>query len=51
MDRRSFLKGAAVTASAAVPFTALIERTARRITKGGIRRGHTAGYGPLFPTI
>jgi secreted PhoX family phosphatase len=47
MDRRSFLKGAAVGAVAAVPFHALI---ARAEDKPGVRRGHTAGYGPLFET-
>ncbi|MGH9222062.1 MAG: alkaline phosphatase PhoX [Vicinamibacterales bacterium] len=50
MDRRSFLKHAAVTAGAAVPFTAFIQRSSAQSHKGGIRRGHTAGYGPLFPT-
>jgi secreted PhoX family phosphatase len=51
MDRRSFLKNAALTATAAVPFTALNLRTANAQThKGGVRRGHTAGYGPLFAT-
>ena len=50
MDRRSFLKRAAVTAGAAVPFTAFIQRTAAQDHQGGLRRGHTAGYGPLFPT-
>jgi secreted PhoX family phosphatase len=51
MDRRSFLKRAAVTAGAAVPFTAFIHRTAAQSHQGGVRRGHTAGYGPLFPTL
>jgi hypothetical protein len=51
MDRRSFLKGAAVSATAAIPFTALIARTAAQAHPGGVRRGHTAGYGPLFPTV
>jgi secreted PhoX family phosphatase len=51
MDRRSFLKNAAVTATAAVPFTALIQRTiSAQDHQGGVRRGHTEGYGPLFPT-
>ena len=51
MDRRSFLKRAAVTAGAAVPFAAFIQRTAgAQDHKGGVRRGHTVGYGPLFPT-
>ncbi|HEX6161931.1 MAG TPA: alkaline phosphatase PhoX, partial [Vicinamibacterales bacterium] len=51
MDRRSFLKSAAITASAAVPFTAFIARAQAQDHKGGVRRGHTAGYGPLFPTL
>jgi secreted PhoX family phosphatase len=52
MDRRSFLKRAAVTAGAAVPFTAFIQRTAgAQDHQGGVRRGHTGGYGPLFPTV
>jgi secreted PhoX family phosphatase len=46
MDRRSFLKSAATAAAAAVPFRALLARA----QDGGIRRGQTAGYGPLFPT-
>jgi secreted PhoX family phosphatase len=50
MDRRSFLKGAAVSATAAIPFNALLARTAAQGHPGGVRRGHTAGYGPLFPT-
>lgn len=50
MDRRSFLKGAAVAgAAAAVPFTALLARAQEPAHRGGVRRGHTAGYGPLFP--
>ena len=36
---------------AAVPFTAFIQRTSAQGHKGGVRRGHTAGYGPLFPSI
>jgi uncharacterized protein len=52
MDRRSFLKGtAAAGAVAAVPFTALDTRAQEPTHQGGIRRGHTAGYGPLFPTL
>jgi secreted PhoX family phosphatase len=52
MNRRSFLKNAAVTATAAIPFTALVERTiTAQDHQGGVRRGHTAGYGPLFPTL
>ena len=51
MDRRSFMKSAAVGAVAAVPFTALVARlNAAQDHRGGVRRGHTAGYGPLFPT-
>ena len=51
MDRRSFLRSAAITATAAVPFTAFNLRAANAQThKGGVRRGQTAGYGPLFPT-
>jgi uncharacterized protein len=49
MNRRSFLKNAAVAgAGAAVPFTALVARAQE--PKPGVRRGHTAGYGPLFET-
>jgi secreted PhoX family phosphatase len=52
MDRRSFLKNAAVTATAAVPFTAFMQRgLAAQDHQGGVRRGHTAGYGPLFETL
>lgn len=51
MDRRSFMKSAAAGAAVAVPFTALIARlSAAQDHRGGVRRGHTAGYGPLFPT-
>jgi secreted PhoX family phosphatase len=52
MDRRSFLKGAgtAVAGAAAIPLSALVARAQDPTHKGGIRRGHTAGYGPLFPT-
>jgi secreted PhoX family phosphatase len=49
MDRRSFLKGA-VAGTAAIPFTAFIARTSAQDRRGGVRRGQTAGYGPLFPT-
>jgi uncharacterized protein len=49
MDRRSFLKGAA-TAVAAVPLGALLARAQEPSHRGGLRRGQTAGYGPLFPT-
>ena len=52
MDRRSFLKSAALTATAAVPFTAFMQRAAgAQGHPGGVRRGHTVGYGPLFQTI
>jgi hypothetical protein len=51
MDRRSFLKSAAATATAAVPFTAFIQRAGAQDHRGGLQRGHTAGYGPLFPTL
>jgi hypothetical protein len=52
MNRRSFLKNAAVTATAAIPFTALVERTlAAQDRQEGLRRGQTAGYGPLVPTL
>ena len=52
MDRRSFLKRAATAgATAAIPFTALVARAQEPSHRGGIRRGHTAGYGPLFPTM
>ena len=48
MDRRSFLKHAGIVAgAAAIPFTALNARTAS--PSHAVRRGHTAGYGPLFP--
>jgi uncharacterized protein len=51
MNRRSFLKGAASAgAVAAIPFTALVARAQDPSHRGGVRRGHTAGYGPLFPT-
>ncbi len=50
MDRRSFLKRAAATAAAAVPFNALLARAQDPSHQGGIRRGQTPGYGPLFPT-
>ena len=52
MDRRAFLKNAALTATAAVPFTAFMQRAATaQGHPGGVRRGHTAGYGPLFETL
>ena len=46
MDRRSFLKST-VAGAAAVPFGALARA---QESKPGIRRGQTAGYGPLFET-
>ena len=49
MNRRSFLRGAAMGA-AAVPFHALMARAQEPSHQGGVRRGHTAGYGPLFET-
>jgi secreted PhoX family phosphatase len=53
MDRRSFLKGAGATiaGAAAIPLSALVARAQDPSHQGGIRRGHTAGYGPLFPTL
>jgi secreted PhoX family phosphatase len=51
MDRRAFLKGAGTVAgAAAIPLSALVARAQEPSHRGGIRRGHTAGYGPLFPT-
>jgi uncharacterized protein len=52
MDRRSFLKGAGTTiaGAAAIPLSALVARAQDPTHKGGVRRGHTAGYGPLFAT-
>ena len=47
MHRRSFLKSAAVTAGAALPFHALLARVSAD-SSTGVRRGHTEGYGPLF---
>ena len=44
MDRRSFLKGAAATAAAAVPLTAFMARLEAKSTPQGV------GYGPLIPT-
>jgi uncharacterized protein len=52
MNRRSFLKGAGTLAGAAVvPLSALVARAQEPSHQGGIRRGHTQGYGPLFPTL
>jgi secreted PhoX family phosphatase len=50
MDRRSFLRGAVATAAAAAPLRALLAR-AENQSQGGVRRGHSAGYGPLFETL
>ena len=50
MDRRSFIKGAGTIAGvAAIPLSALVAR-AQDQSPRGVARGHTAGYGPLFPT-
>jgi secreted PhoX family phosphatase len=43
MDRRSFLKSAAATAAAAVPFTAFIARAEAKVKPLGV------GYGPIGP--
>jgi hypothetical protein len=51
MDRRSFLRGAVVTAAAAAPFRALLARAESQSHDGGLRRGQNAGYGPLFETL
>ena len=52
MNRRLFLKQAAAAgATAAIPFGALVARAQEPARAGGIRRGHTAGYGPLVPTL
>ncbi|HEY3043262.1 MAG TPA: alkaline phosphatase PhoX [Vicinamibacterales bacterium] len=51
MDRRSFLMGAGATAAASLPFRALIARAQEPSHQGGLRRGQTAGYGPLFETV
>ena len=50
MNRRSFLKNAAMTATAAIPLTAFMTRVAAAQDQNGLRRGQTGGYGPLFPT-
>ncbi|MGE0447449.1 MAG: alkaline phosphatase PhoX [Vicinamibacterales bacterium] len=47
MNRRSFMKGAALTAGAAIPFQSLLARVSAD-SSAAVRRGHTAGYGPLF---
>ena len=49
IERRVFLKSA-VAAAAAIPFQAFLARAAEPTHKGGLRRGQTAGYGPLFET-
>jgi secreted PhoX family phosphatase len=52
MDRRSFLKRAGVaSAAAAIPFRAFLARAQEPTHQGGVRRGQTAGYGPLFETL
>ena len=48
MDRRSFLKGAT---AAALPFRAFLAHAQEPSHQGGLRRGQTVGYGPLFETI
>lgn len=50
MNRRSFLKNAALTAGAAIPLQALLARSAAAEPLHAVRRGDTAGYGPLFET-
>jgi hypothetical protein len=40
----------AAAAAAAIPFRALTTRARDPDHRGGVRRGHTVGYGPLFPT-
>ena len=49
IERRVFLKSAAA-AAAAIPFQAFLARAQAPSHKGGLRRGQTAGYGPLFET-
>ena len=51
MNRRTFLKNAASAGAAALPLSALVARTEDARSQEGVRRGHTAGYGPLFPTL
>jgi uncharacterized protein len=48
MNRRSFLRGA-VAAAAAAPLHALLARVENQ-SQNGVRRGHSAGYGPLAAT-
>jgi len=50
LGRRSFLKCAA-TGAAAIPLQAFVSRVDAQSHRGGLRSGHTAGYGPLFPAI
>jgi len=45
MQRRSFLKSAAVAAGASVPFTAFVERVEAKKKAEGV------GYGPLVPAL
>ena len=49
MNRRAFLKKTAAAGAAAVPFTALLARAQE--PDPGVRRGHTAWYGPLVETL
>jgi secreted PhoX family phosphatase len=49
MDRRSFLRNAALTAAAAIPFQALNARVAEG--SSAYRRRRDAGYGELFATL
>ena len=48
MNRRSFLKNAAATAAASVPFAALVARTEAWPAP---KRSYAAGYGPLAETL
>lgn len=50
MNIRSEHRLATLAGTAALPFAALVARAQDPSHKGGVRRGHTAGYGPLFPT-
>jgi secreted PhoX family phosphatase len=49
VDRRAFLTGA-VAAAAAAPLRALTARVENQ-SQNGVRRGYTAGYGPLVATL
>ena len=48
MNRRFFLKSTTAAAVAAVPFGALAR--AEQSTRAALRKGQSAGYGPLFET-